>query len=362
MFMLLIGFFGSLASAYVLCRKWVLLYWKDLSQHFQKYRSMNVCCTSVVLLCNSIQGPVWKAKSLTAHSEEGLTASVFQLWAWTELLLLQGLSGFKLFQQELKGSLRKWSSFISSLVLIEGEFISGRTRILQGIKRPESIPLLPANIWNHYQAVNMCLDPFHNLLTIKNWLPVSSVINAEAFKYSCIVLNVFQICSFEVCFKTEPLYWARTLFRISLRHFDKLQRRSAVASQSWSASSVLLNLCVKFNNTTPNSWDLNFTANWKTKARFVLSWCFFLKKLDNFWLVLTWPEDYASKLCEICKFLGMFFFSPHIWNEAAALWHLWFLSKESVQFLSTDFCVVTFKIIHIQKGKEKWLDVKSGIV
>lgn len=48
-----------------------------------------------------------KAKSLTAHSEEGLTALVFQLWMWTELLLLPGLPGFSLFQQELEGGLKK---------------------------------------------------------------------------------------------------------------------------------------------------------------------------------------------------------------------------------------------------------------
>lgn len=137
--------------------------------------------------------------------------------------------------------------------------------ILQGIKGPNRIPLLPANIWNQYQAVNVCLDTFRHLLTRENWLPVSFVMNAEACQFICIVLNVFQIGSFEVCFKTGRLHWVRTLTRFSLRYFDKLRRRCAVASRFWSDSSALLNLCVKFQNKTQTcESDSNLTANWKT--------------------------------------------------------------------------------------------------
>lgn len=97
-------------------------------------------------------------------------------------------------------------------------------------------------------------------LTIIYWLGKSGsqfqLWYTEAFKYICTGLNVVQILTFEVSFKTGRSPWVWT------GYFDKFQRRSVIDS-----GRLLQHPWVCGWNFTINpqtcAWDADFTANSK---------------------------------------------------------------------------------------------------
>lgn len=147
---------------------------ESVSQNFQKYQSSLLHFHGLA----SQQHTRYYVRSKISHSKQGLTLQAFSCGHGENYCYSHACLALT---PPSRNSKVAWESEIPLCFFLHqhtGNSFQGThflfLRYFTGHKRPKQNPLLLANIWN--QAVSICL-PYHNLLTRKIWLPVSSVIN-----------------------------------------------------------------------------------------------------------------------------------------------------------------------------------------